>query len=150
MTIEKLISRVQLYTNDKAGSIYSVSDLTIYLEEALDRVRSEYVFSSIPNYVAETEITILPTQYHYLLALYASSRAFAQDERQYESSNSMNEFEVKFEELVGKIGNGEILIVDALGEPVDLETTPIAGAGYSVDVYYGTIASDAESIEDVI
>ena len=120
MTLEKLTAIARRNLNDKDGSIFTKDDLEYYINEAIDRIRSHTYFRDEVNLLALVDEPIsIPEQYHHLLAVYASARSFAQDERHYQATTFMNEFEVKFEELLAKIESGEITITDGSGVAVE-------------------------------
>ena len=120
-----IVSRVRSLTRDFSNSIFREQDIIDFINEAIDRIKQaipelvkmEYLLSNaqIPN--------LLPEQYHHLLSIYATARCFGQDERHYQSSTHMNEFEVKLEELRTSIENGEITIVDSEGNSINSDLT---------------------------
>jgi hypothetical protein len=129
-----LIRRVRSLTRDFSNSIFREVDIVDYINEAVNRCKQ-----IIPELQGMKELTsndvspiLLPNEYHSLLAVYSASRCFGQDERHYQSSNFMNEFEVKMDELKSKIEDGTIVIVDSNGDTVSstLEND------YVVDVYF--------------
>ena len=58
----------------------------------------------------------LPKQYHHLLAVYASSRCFTQDEQTYLAEQFMNEYEFKTQEIDLLVSEGELDIEGFDGE----------------------------------
>lgn len=115
-----LVNRVRKLTRDLSSSIFQEPDVVDYLNEGIQRMRQV-----IPELKGLTELgsnesspSLLPESYHHLLALYSASRCFDQDERHYQATTRMNEFEQKLEELRGKIEIGLITIVDANGNEV--------------------------------
>ena len=76
-----------------------------------------------PLLAKESSPSLIPDQYQHLLAVYAASRCFAQDERNYQATTLMNEFEVKLEEFNSRIEDGRIIITDpTTGNPVTVAT----------------------------
>jgi hypothetical protein len=109
-----LIARVRSITRDLSSSIFREIDITDYINEGIDRIKMVVpeMAGMLWLYGSSDEPILLPQQYHHLLALYSSSRCFGQDERHYQSSNYMNEFEQKLDEMKMKIESGELIIID--------------------------------------
>lgn len=123
-----LIRRVRSLTRDLSNSIFREIDIIDYINESIDRYR-QY----IPELAGMKYLTsgadkpdLLPEQYHYLIAVYAASRCFGQDERHYQATNFMNEFEIKLEEMKSKLEAGEVVITDP-------QTGEAVGATYEPD-----------------
>jgi hypothetical protein len=116
-----LIRRVRAYTRDLNSSIFRNVDVVDFINEGVDRVKSRVPqLVSIPTLVSDDSVPLpLPAQYHALLAIYGASRCFGQDERHYQASTLMNEFEQKLDELISAINNREVIIVDAEGVEID-------------------------------
>ena len=140
MTLNTLIQRVRYYTNDRNGNIFGEDVIKSFINEAIDRMKDIKQFSDL-QYPSDglTEIPYIPSQYHYLLAVYSASRCFTMDEQDYKAGSLMNEFEVKFDELKKKIDNSEITI-DGY---TDVNTND-----YITNEYF-TVISDEESIDDL-
>ena len=109
-----LIARVRSLTRDFSNSIFREADIVSFLNEGVERFKQ-----AIPQFRNEvtlennnSEPLLIPSYYHHILSVYASSRCFSQDERHYQSTTLMNEFETKIDELNQKIQNGEIVIID--------------------------------------
>jgi len=133
VTLDALLSKVRRNVNDQEGSIFKQVDIEDFINEAIDRFRSNVFFGDEEYLLTQTdEPVLIPKQYQHLLALYSASRLFAQDERHYQSTTFMNKFEVKFEELVTKIESGEIIILDAEGA----EVTADYEEDFVVNVYF--------------
>jgi C4-type Zn-finger protein len=131
---------------DTAGKRFDEPTLEGFLEEAVDRVRTYSVFESMPYADDVLEVSYLPLKYHYLLAVYASSRLFELDNDYYQAVQRMNEFEHKFSELIDLIESGEVVIKDALGNAV-INTSKATDT--VSDVYFKTTGTDTESISDL-
>jgi hypothetical protein len=116
----KLISRVRILTRDFSNSIFRENDIIDFINEGIDRFKQIIPQLRGLTYltVAIQEPSLIPEQYQHLLSVYAASRCFSQDERHYQSTNLMNEFEVKLEELKSAIEAGDIIIVDSDGNTV--------------------------------
>ena len=116
-----LVARVRSLTRDFSNSIFREADIIAFLNEAIERfkqaipeMRNEVVLENNTS-----EPVLIPSFYHHVLSVYASARCFSQDERHYQATTLMNEFEVKLEELKSKIESGEITILDPKsGEPI--------------------------------
>lgn len=136
MNRNDLVSRVRSFTRDLSNSIFRQQDIEAYINEGIDRFRQfipelmnmTYLFNanSIPN--------LLPEQYHYLLAVYATSRCFSQDENYYQATTFMNEFETKLDELKSKIESGEVVIRDENGKVVvsDIDTDSVTNVYFKM------------------
>jgi hypothetical protein len=131
---------------DTAGKRFDDATLKGFLDEAADRVRTYSVFDNMPYADDAAEVSYLPLKYHYLLAVYASSRLFELDNDYYQAVQRMNEFEHKFSELIDLIEAGEITIKDATGTDV---ANKAKATDTVTDVYFNTTATDAESISNL-
>lgn len=117
-----LILRVRSLTRDFSNSIFREQDIVAYINEGIDRMIEvvpefetlDYLLTSID------EPILIPKQYQHLLALYSASRCFAQDDRAYQASTFMNEFEVKLFEMLGNIQSGQLIIKDVDGNPITI------------------------------
>lgn len=132
----ELVARVRSITRDLSNSIFREIDIVDYINEGIERVRQ--VIPELVNMKLLTEggqtPEMLPEQYHHLLAVYSASRCFGQDERHYQASNYMNEFEAKLEELSVAIESGRVVIIDPdTGEPIKDSYEP----DYVVNNYFG-------------
>lgn len=136
MTLDDIIVRIRMHTNDSAGSIFTEDDIIIYINEAIDRIRSNAYFKDMSYLTLDTDVPeYLPVQYHYIIPLYATSRLFAQDERYYQGTSFMNDFEYKFEELSQAVESGDVEILDPTsGEAIDLDD--VSEATYVSDIYF--------------
>lgn len=140
MNLETITTNARRHLNDKEGSIFSKDDLEYFINEGLDRFRSVVYFADEVTLTTLDQSPIyIPEQYHYILSLFASSRAFGQDEREYKATQFMNEFEIKLEELIQKIESGEITVTDSEGE----EVTADYEEDYVTNVYFVS-ASDLD------
>lgn len=116
----QITQRVRTLTRDLTNSIFREQDIIDFINEGIARF-----IQVIPElkgmsmlYTHTAEPTLLPLEYRHLLALYSSSRCFSQDERHYQATTLMNEFEVKLEELRTNIENGIVVILDANGKAI--------------------------------
>lgn len=147
MTLSEIIAKTRRNLNDQEGSIFKQVDIEDYINEGIDRVRSSVYFEDEPYLLVQSATPIyLPQQYHHLLAAYASARLFSQDERHYQSTTFMNEFEVKYEELITKIESGEITVTDSDGETVtaDYEDDHVVEAYF----YRGEVTDLDEGVDE--
>lgn len=115
-----LIRRVRAYTRDLSSTIFRNVDIVDFINEGVERIKMRVPqLLTIPDLVSDDSTPLpLPSQYHALIAVYGASRCFSQDERHYQASTLMNEFETKLEELLNAINNGEVTIVDGDGNPI--------------------------------
>lgn len=146
MNLTDLIKRVRIITRDLSNSIFREEDIIDFLNEGIDRCKQ--VVPELKDMVylqTKTDAPLfLPSTYHSLLSVYASSRCFAQDERNYQASTYMNEFETKMEEFKERIEYGLITIVDASGIKIDQTLPPI----YVEDTYFEhTTFSSSDSFD---
>lgn len=106
---------------DFTSTTFRKSDIEKYINEGIERCQQVIdELAGMQLLTSDTTlVTHLPKQYAHLLSLYSASRCFFQDERHYQASNLMNEFEVKLQELKMKIESGKVVIVDPeTGEPI--------------------------------
>jgi hypothetical protein len=140
----ELTRRVRTLTRDFSDSIFREQDIFDFMNEGIERLRQiipELRGMKILESRTE-ELILLPVYFHHLVSLYGASRCFTQDERHYQASNLMNEFEFKVAELKVEIDNGTSVIIDALGN----EVKSLNVAFHVVDNYFtnrkGTIDFD--------
>lgn len=120
----ELIRRVRSLTRDFSNSIFREQDIIDFINEGISRfVQLVPQLKGLdPLLVQEQEPGLIPEEYQHLLSVYSASRCFLQDERYYQSTTLMNEFETKIDELKSAIENGDIEIID-----------PITGVGIEFD-----------------
>lgn len=121
MNLKSLHETVRSHVRDFNDTILRKSDITLFINEAIDRVIQ--VLPQLENipYLENDEdvVELIPREYIHLLASYATARLMAQDERHYEAGTFMNEFEHKLVDLKEKVDNGEVVIIDPdTGEPL--------------------------------
>ncbi len=116
----QLVQRVRSMTRDFAESIFRESDIHDWLNESISRFAQVIPeFNGLKFLYSNSDVpALIPLRYRHLLAVYATSRCFGQDERHYQATTYMNEFEVKLDELKTAIENGEIEIVDEDGNVI--------------------------------
>ena len=111
MTLKTLIDRVRQYTRDTTGSLFTQDDVVAFINEGIDRTKRYVYFKNMYHLSALTdEPNLLPEQYHHLLAIYAASRCFTQDEQLQLAEQFMNEYEYKTQEVELLINEGELVI----------------------------------------
>ena len=114
MTLKTLIDRVRQYTRDTTGSLFTQDDVVAFINEGIDRTKRYVYFKNMYHLSALTdEPNLLPEQYHHLLAIYAASRCFTQDEQHAIAQQFMNEYEFKTQELDLLINDGDLVIEGA-------------------------------------
>lgn len=133
MNFKSLVTRVQSYTRDDTGSLFTVSDIKDFINEAIDR------FKKIPELKGmkhlsndDDDVEYLPTEHHYLLAVYSASRCYTQDEQHYLAQSFMDEFLIALTDIEQKIREGIITITDKDGNVIDKSNI----MEYVVDVYF--------------
>lgn len=130
-----LTNRVLTLARDFSGALFREADIHFFLNEGIDRVSQ--VINQLEGMthlvLGEDNPILMPSKWHHLLAIYATARCFAQDDRHFQSGNYMNEFEMKLQELDAKIQSGEIVIADPVtGEPIEFEWQE----DYVKDIYF--------------
>ena len=124
MTLLQIIQRVRSITRDLTNSIFREQDIRDFINEGVNRFQQVVPeLRGMPQLVAlQEKVKVLPKPYHHLLSVYATARCFAQDERHYQATTYMNEFEVKLEELKSAIEAGDVIIVDENGDEIVADT----------------------------
>lgn len=142
MNLTELTTMTRLYTRDTDSRLFADSDIKLFINQAINRCRQYPIFNSMVALSGLTDSPILlPSEYHYVLALYASSRLFDIDERFYEGTEKRNEFEYAFAELVSNIESGNLEIKDATGTVVENTANAI---DYIVDEYFDSTTDEEE------
>lgn len=123
MNRTQIVQKVRALTRDFSNSIFREQDIIDFINEGIDRCKQIIPELRTMTYLltSQQETKLLPPQYHHLLAVYSTSRCFGQDERHYQASTHMNEFEVKMDELKTAIANGEIIIIDDSGNAIEVD-----------------------------
>lgn len=134
MTFQELINLTKVYTRDTDSRIFTDADIRMFINQGIDRIKQYNVFESM-EYLSNLSDTpkLLPSMYHYILALFSASRLFDTDERFYEGTEKRNEFEQVFADVVDRIENGSLIITDESGSVIDNTTNVI---DHVVDVYF--------------
>lgn len=123
MNLIQLIQRVRQHTRDLSNSIFRERDIIDFINESIERFQ-QYIpeLKDMVSLEEHSDVPILlPKQYHSLLSVYATSRCFGQDERHYQATTFMNEFETKLVELGVSIDAGDVVILDEDGNRVTRE-----------------------------
>lgn len=123
MNLRELKDRIKSLTRDFDGVIFRDADLNMYINESIGRFQQVIPeLKGMRKMRAAEEVPILlPEPYHHLIAIYGASRCFYQDERHYQASNLMNEFEEKLSEMKYMIESGDLDIIDEEGNVVVIE-----------------------------
>lgn len=145
-----IIARVRALTRDFSNSIFREQDIIDFINEGINRFKQIIPeLKSTPKLLfREQEPYPIPEEYHHLLAVYASSRCFSQDERHYQATTLMNEFEVKLEELQSAIQAGNIIITDEDGNPIEAGNNKIDYV--DLEAYWGKRNIEDSGVEGVI
>lgn len=127
MKRSELIQRVRALTRDLTNSIFREDDIIAFINEGINRFKQIIPeLKSVPKLlVQEQEPYPIPEEYHHLLSIYSAGRCFGQDERHYQATTFMNEFEVKLAELEEAISNGDVILTDKDGVPVEMKDNVI-------------------------
>lgn len=120
MTLSDLIKMTRVYCRDNNNYMFTEDNIKMFINQGIDRIKQYRLFLTMPHLqYLEDEVTLLPDQYQYLLALFASSRCYDTDERFYEGIQKRNEFESLFAEMLAEIESGNLAISDSEGEQLD-------------------------------
>lgn len=136
MTLNEIITRVRSYTRDTTGTLFTSSDVQDFANEAIDKLRQITALEKM-NYLKDGEDTpnLLPSQYHYSIAVYSASRCYTQDEQHYLAQTFLSEFEGLYSLLELGIKEGTIKITDEEGNVITDENT----FDSVKDVYFGAL-----------
>lgn len=122
MFLSELHAKVRSHGRDFNKTIFRAEDITMFLNEGIDRFAQVMpMLTNVPYLHADDdEVEMIPKEYTHLLANYAIARLMMQDERHYEATTFMNEFELKLGEFKEKVENGEAKLIDPItGEQLD-------------------------------
>ena len=148
MTLSDILKLSKLHTRDTDSALFSNTMCTIYLNEGIDRMRQYKPLSGMKHLNnQDDEPIILPDSWHYLLALWVSSRCFDFDERFYEATEKRDEFENAFAQFRADVECGTITLVDGDGNPIDLSTDGDCIIDHVKDVYFKNYERDEDVIE---
>ena len=144
MNLEKLRTMTHTLARDTNGYVFPQDTVDMFINMAIDVLREYPVFADMKPLELATDVpNYLPPRYHYLIALYASSRCFDMDERFYEGTEKRNEFEQKLDDLIADIEAGNITIYDDEGNEV--KNTYIA-SDEVIDDYFNIETKDSDYI----
>lgn len=119
MQLTDIVYMTRLYTRDNNSYVFSDTMIKMFVNQGIDRIRQYKIFSGMNHLDSNTdEPTHLPSQYHYMLALFSASRCFDHDERHYEGVEKRNEFEQLLAEMIAEIECGNLQIYDGNGDEV--------------------------------
>lgn len=91
-------------SRDSGDYVFTDAMIKDFINQGIDRLKQTKVFNAMTHLDESTDVpTILPEEYHYILAIYASSRCLEYDERHYEALDRRNEFETLFAQLLNEI-----------------------------------------------
>lgn len=142
MTLTKLREMTHIYARDTNGYMFTEDIVDMFINQGIDRLRQYPIFKKM-KYLEDLndEPTLLPSEYHYMLALFSASRCFDMDERFYEGTEKRNEFESLLDNLISEIESGNLTITDSE------ENTVVNGANY-IDYIKNVYYNDARDFED--
>jgi len=138
MQLIDIVYMTRLYTRDNNSYVFSDTMIKMFVNQGIDRIRQHNIFSGM-GYLQDSsdEPTHLPSQYHYMLALFAASRCFDHDERHYEGVEKRNEFEQLLAEMIAEIESGNLKIFDGVNGNGDEVVTGTSGTDDFVkDAYF--------------
>lgn len=119
MTLNELVSRVRSYTRDTTGTLFTLSDVKNFINEGIDKLRQIKVLEGMEYLQSDADTPgLLPSQYHYSLAVYSASRCFSQDEQHYLAQTFMEEFLGLYSLIELGIKEGTIVIIGSDGEQI--------------------------------
>lgn len=145
MNLKDLISLTKLYVRDKNGYMFTSDECKLFINQGIDRLLQHPIFKGMVHLEVPEDIPIiLPEQYHYILALFASSRLYDIDERFFEGTQKRNEFEQLFNDLVNQVEDGMLELKDGDGNPLNISDMYEWFQDYVVDEYYGGTTDDSE------
>ena len=140
MTLTELIAMTRLLSRNINGYIFTNEIITLFINQCIDRLKQYKVFGDMAHLSTGSDVPILlPTSYHYMIALFAASRCLDMDERFYEGTEKRNEFEALLDELIAEIQSGNLVIYNS--DTAVEDTTSYIDA--ITDVYYA-ISEDAD------
>ena len=144
MQLSDLINMTRLYARDNNSFMFTDANITIFLNQAIDRLAQYPIFEKMPYLTNDVpDVYYLPRQYHYMLALFASARCYDTDERFYEGTEKRNEFENFLDGLISDIEAGNVVIKDELGNVV---VNPTKCTDTVTDAYFTSSGSDTEEV----
>lgn len=147
MTLTELIAMTRLFARDLNGYVFTDIICTLYINQAIDRIKQYIVFDGMTHLSTGTDVPLLlPESYHYIIALFAASRCLDMDERFYEGTEKRNEFEDMLDELIAEIQSGNLVIVDALNATVEDTTTFV---DYVTDTYFNDSTADDDGVDSI-
>lgn len=126
----------KVYTRDTDSRVFSDEDIKMFINQGIDRVRQYNIFETMGYLKLNSDVPeLLPSMYHYILALFSASRLFDNDERFYEGTEKRNEFEQTFADMIERIEGGELIVKDIEGNAIENNTYV---SDYVNDVYFKT------------
>lgn len=144
MNLEKLRTMTHTFARDTNGYVFPQDTVDMFINMAIDVLREYPVFADMEYLYLSSDVPkFLPEKYHYIIALYASSRCFDMDERFYEGTEKRNEFEQKLDDLIADIEAGNVIITDDEGKEV--KNTYIA-SDEVVNDYFDVVLKDSDVI----
>ena len=141
MTFNDLVSMTKVYTRDTDSRVFTDVNIKMFINQGIDRIKQHNIFEGMEYLSLSSDVpSHLPSNYHYILALFAASRLFDTDERFFEGTEKRNEFEFALYELIEKIESGNVTIKDKDGKTV---TNTYNAIEYITDTYFNTTSGEA-------
>lgn len=126
MDRKTLVERTKVHLRDFHLTAFREIDAVNYINEAIERVVQiiPQFYQMEPLEHDQQHPICLPKFHHHLLAVYSASRLFAQDDRFYQASTLMNEFETKLGQLLSDLLSGDVIAYDKDGNEIDFSGKP--------------------------
>lgn len=136
MDRKALVRRVKTNLRDQQLTAFTEVDIIDFINEGIDRVMEVIPQFDIQYLEYDTAIpNPIPRQYQHLLAIYSTARCFAQDERAYQSTTFMNEFEIKLSQMNDDLLSGDLIALDKDGNEIDFDATFFVKNEYYANKY---------------
>lgn len=153
MNLLELRNMTRVLSRDTNSFMFDDDMINGFINQAIDRCKQTPIFKNMHHLVNDDDVPdLLPTYYHYLLAIFASSRCFEFDERHYEGVDRRNEFENLFQDLMDEIESGNqsitTTITDSNGNSSTEELDTATYIDYIKDEYFNCRRKDSDVIKE--
>lgn len=150
MNLLDLRNMTRTMARDSNGYMFLAYMVDDYINQGIDRLRQTVLFRNMEHLEADEDVPdLLPSQYHYLLAIFAASRCLEFDERHYEAIDRRNEFENLLAELLSEVESGNLVIHDNSRDDGKQEALNNGTyIDYIKDEYFDCLPRDSEVIFD--
>ena len=150
MNLLDLRNMTRTMARDSNGYMFLAYMVDDYINQGIDRLKQTVVFRNMEHLNSDEDVPkLLPSQYHYLLSIFAASRCLEFDERHYEAVDRRNEFENLLSDLLSEIETGNLEITDDTDGDSKMETLNNGTyIDYVTDTYFKFRPPDSEVILD--